>query len=114
MPPSIVVVVREDPTKSHRAVEALRIALGLTTGGNPMTVVLLDQAPLVLSGDQETIMDGDILEKHLPFLKDLEIPFVVPQGAKSRFALDPDFQVREASEEEIAILIKGADRALVF
>jgi hypothetical protein len=33
--------------RSGRAVEALRIALGLGSGENPMTVVLLNQAPLL-------------------------------------------------------------------
>ena len=65
MPPSVVVVIREDPRKTHRAVEALRIALGLSTGENPMTVVLLDQAPLLISDDPEEIVDGEILEKYL-------------------------------------------------
>ncbi len=114
MPPSLVVVVREDPAKSHRAVEALRIALGLSTGENPMTIVLLDQAPHLLTEEPESLVDGEILEKHLPVLRELEIPFVIPQGAKAQFELDPDVQVREASEQEIAALVKGADRVLVF
>ena len=49
LPTSIVVVIQEDPQKSGRAVEALRIALGLGAGENPLTVVLLNQAPLLLS-----------------------------------------------------------------
>lgn len=114
MPPSLVVVVREDPAKSHRAAEAIRIALGLSTGENPMTIVLLDQAPRLLTEEPESLVDGEILEKHLPVLKELEIPFVVPRGAKDRFELDPGFQVREASEQEIAALVKGTDRVLVF
>jgi len=74
MPPSIIVVIHEDPRKTHRAVEALRIALGLGTGDNPLTVVLLDQAPLLLVEDQDDLVDGEILEKYLPSLKQLQIP----------------------------------------
>jgi sulfur relay (sulfurtransferase) DsrF/TusC family protein len=114
MPPSIVVVIREDPRKTHRAVEALRIALGLGTGENPMTVVLLGQAPLLISDDAEDIMDGDILEKYLPSFKQLEISFTVLRGTGSRFSLDPDFKVTESSEEAIQSLIAAADRVLVF
>lgn len=112
MPPSIVVVIREDPQKSHRAVEALRIALGLSTGENPMTVVLLGQAPRLLSEDPEDVVDGEILEKYLPSFKQLEIPFAILSG--SGFDLDPDFKVKELSEEAIRSLVAEADRVLVF
>lgn len=114
MLPSITVVIREDPSKTHRAVEALRIALGLSTGGNPLTIILLDRAPLLLSDDLEQILDVETLEKHLPALKDLGIPFVVPRGARSQFAFDPGFEIREVPLAEIASLIAKADRVLSF
>ena len=53
MPPSIIVLIRADPRQSGRAVEALRIALGLGTGDNPLTVILLDNAPLLLAEDTD-------------------------------------------------------------
>lgn len=111
---SIVVVIREDPLKTHRAVEALRIALGLSTGENPLTIVLLDRAPLLLSEDTEDIVDGDILEKYLPSLKQLEIPFVVSSGTCSEFSFASGFIAKEASPPEIASLIAESDRVLVF
>jgi len=114
MPPSVVVVIREDPRKTHRAVEALRIALGLSTGENPMTVVLLDQAPLLISDDPEEIVDGEILEKYLPSFKHLAIPFAVLSGVGSCFSLDPEFKVNELSEKSIQALISNSDRALIF
>ena len=114
LPSSIVVVIQEDPQKSGRAVEALRIALGLGAGENPMTVVLLTQAPLLLSEDTDDIVDVDILEKHLPVFKELNIPFLLEQDSRSRFSLDTDFTMREASESDIATTIATADRVLVF
>jgi sulfur relay (sulfurtransferase) DsrF/TusC family protein len=114
LPSSIVVVIQEDPQKSGRAVEALRIALGLGAGENPMTVVLLNQAPLLLSEDTDDIADVDILEKHLPVFKELNIPFLLEQDSRSRFSLDTDFTMREASESDIANTIATADRVLVF
>jgi sulfur relay (sulfurtransferase) DsrF/TusC family protein len=111
---SVTVVIREDPHKTHRAVEALRIALGLSTGDNPLTVVLLDQSPLLLGHELDDVVDMDILEKYLPSLKQLKIPFVVPTGARTRFALDRDFEIREASSSEIAELIASSDRVLSF
>ena len=114
MPPSVVVVIREDPQKSHRAVEALRIALGLSTGDNPLSVILLDQSPLMISGEPEDVVDGEIMEKYLPSFKYLKIPFGVPIGTGIRFTLDPEFNVRELSEEAIRVAIASSDRILVF
>lgn len=114
MAPSIVVVIQEDPRLSGRAVEALRIALGLGTGDNPMTVVLRDQAPLLLSTEPDEIVDLDILEKHLPVFKEFKVPFLLEQGSRSRFSLDTDFEIRETAESDIAGTIAGADRVLVF
>ncbi|MBI3604180.1 MAG: DsrE family protein [Nitrospirae bacterium] len=111
---SIVVVIREDPLKTHRAVEALRIALGLSAGKNPLTIALLDRAPLLISEDTEDIVDGDILEKYLPSLKQLEIPFVVSSGACSEFSFASGFITRELPPPEIAALIAESDRVLVF
>jgi hypothetical protein len=114
VPPSIVVVIQQDPRKSGRAVEALRIALGLGTADNPMTVVLLNHAPLLLSTDTDDIVDVEILEKHLPVFKELSVPFLLQHNSRSRFSLDPDFEVREAAESDIATTIATADRVLVF
>lgn len=114
MPPSIVVVIREDPKKTHRAVEALRIALGLSTGDNPMTVVLLGQAPLLISEGSDELVDGEILEKYLPSFKQLEIPFTLRSGSASNFELDPEFKVEELPDDAIRSLVSGADRVLVF
>ena len=114
MSPSIVVVIREDPRKSGRAVEALRIALGLGTGENPLTVVLLEESPLLLSEDAEDVVDAEILEKHVPVFKEFKIPFVVPSGTSARFSIDADFTLREAPEPDIVALISRADRVVAF
>ena len=111
---SIAVVVRENPFKTHRAAEALRIALGLSTGDNPLTVILLNESPVLLAEEPQDVVDADILAKHLPVLKELKIPFLVPSGAKAAFGLDSDFAIREASRDEIAALIKTSDRVLAF
>jgi len=112
--PSIVVVIQENPLKTHRAVEALRIALGLSTGGNPLSIVLLGEAPLLLAEDTDNVVDAEILEKYLPSFKQLETPFLLPMGSRSRLQFDPDFHVQEASASEIQKLVSAADRALVF
>ena len=112
--PTIAVVIREDPRKTHRPVEGLRIALGLSTGSNPLTVVLLNNASLLLTEDPEELVDGEILEKHLPAIKDVGLSFVVQRGESVRSGVDPSFQVREASDDEISTLIGQSNRVLVF
>ena len=114
MPRTVVVAIREDPRKSAQAVEALRIALGLATGENPLTVVLTGEAPRLLAGDDDAVVDGDILEKYLPSVRQMEIPLVIPEGSIKALDLDTDFNLREASPEDIRSLIASADRALVF
>jgi len=112
--PRVVVVIREDPRKTHRPVEALRIALGLSTGENPLTVVLLGQSSLLLGDDTDNIMDGEILEKYLPSIKQLEIPFIVPLDAQPSPSISPDFRTSVASSSQINALVAAADRVLVF
>lgn len=114
MTPSLTVVIRDDPRKSHRAAEALRIALGLSTGPNPLTVILLNEAPLLLGDETEDLVSAEILEKHLPVLKELGVSFVVPESTRTRYHLDADFRAREASADEIAVLIAQSDRVLAF
>lgn len=111
---SVTVVIREDPQKSHRAAEALRIALGLSTGDNRLTVVLLGKAPLLLTEEADDLVDGEILGKHLPVLKELRIPFVLTHEAMESFSPIPGFATRGASSEEIAALVQRSDRVLAF
>ena len=45
-----LVVISEDPRTSHRANEAMRIALGIVAGDNPIHIVLTGPAVLVAEG----------------------------------------------------------------
>ena len=114
MPLSIVVVIRDDPRKTHRPVEALRIALGLGSGDNPLSVVLLNKAPLLLVSQDEEISDAEILEKYLPSLKQMGTLFFVEPSTRSRFDVDDGFKVEELPLPEIERHISVAQRVLVF
>lgn len=114
MPPSVVVAIRQDPRTSAQPVEAMRIALGLAAGENPLTVVFGGEATRLLAGDEDSILDGDILEKYLPSVKQLGIPLVVPAGSIEAMDLDTDFNLREAPPEDMRHLLASAERALVF
>jgi len=109
----IAVVISEDPRATARPVEALRIALGLYAGDHEMTVVLLGNAPLLLNGDTEEIIDVDILEKYLPSFKQLSIPFVVEPGAVMD-ASARQFSVTTLLPADIREFVRSVDRSLVF
>lgn len=114
MSPPIVVVIRDDPFHSPRAVEALRIALGLGAGESPVTVVLMDQAVNLVSEERDDIADVDILEKYLPSFQQLETEFLVPTGTIGRIQLEPGLSVQERSMDELLRVCTSTNRVLVF
>ena len=113
MAKTIAVVIQEDPRKTHRPVEALRIALGLVAGSHHITVVLLGESFRLLINDIDDIIDVDILEKYLPSIIQLQIPFLL-QATRDRTQLRSDFQVQYDTDEHIADVIRSADCALIF
>ena len=113
MASTIAVIVREDPRKSHRPVEALRIALGLAAGEHNVTVVLLDDAPLLLADDTDDLVDVDILEKYLPSFKQLAIPFVITTNTDHLENVLPGLSVQKQSRDAVQRLIATADHPLV-
>jgi hypothetical protein len=114
MPDTITVVIRENPLTSGRAVEALRIALGLGAGDRPITVVLLDNAPRLLSEDRDEVVDLEILEKYLPSFQHLETEFLVPPGAIKDFSIEPGFRARETGPDSLRRHLTSSRRVLVF
>ena len=114
MSKQLVVLIREDPSKTHRASEALRIALGLSTGPNPISIILLANARQLISEDAYDLPDGEILEKHLPVIKNLEIPIFIPIGSRETFSIDEEFTIQESSTSQMASLLGQADRVLTF
>jgi hypothetical protein len=114
MPKNLVILIREDPIKTHRASEAIRIALGLSTGPNPVMIILLENARQLISDDAYDLPDGEILEKYLPVIKNLKLPIVVPIGSVKDFFLDQEFTIQESSSSQIASLLSHADRVLTF
>ena len=109
----VAVVIAEDPTTTHRPVEALRIALGLCAGDHQTTIVLLGRARLLLTDETDDVIDVDILEKYRPSLAQLEVPFIVESGAAAEALLE-EFSVTEKSAEDIRHLLASCDRTLVF
>jgi hypothetical protein len=77
----VLVVVSVDPETSHRANEAVRIALGILAGENTVTIVLLGTGAKVLDADVEDYVDGEDLARHLSTLKKLGQRFHVERSA---------------------------------
>ena len=113
MAKTVAVVIQEDPRKTHRPVEALRIALGLVSGSHITTVVLLHGATRLLSEETEDVIDVDILEKYLPSIEHLEIPFLLPTET-DRSTIRPEFSAQYESPEKIRLFLQSVDHTLVF
>jgi len=112
----VLVIVSEDPRVSHRANEAIRIALGVVAGENPVQVVLSGAAVHLLDEDTDDLVDGDDIAKFRAALKKLGIPFHVEATA---LPSAPDWNVEghpvvPVSAGEIAAFVGRASRFLVF
>ena len=111
-----LVIISEDPRTSHRANEAMRIALGIVAGENDVDIVLTGPAVHLLDGDTDDLVDGDDLAKYRAALQRLGIPFHIEESARPR---DPDWNAQghpviPIVAEGIARLVTKASRFIVF
>ncbi|HET6367164.1 MAG TPA: hypothetical protein VFG27_08065 [Pseudomonadales bacterium] len=112
----VLVLISEDPRVSHRANEAMRIALGVVAGENDVAVVLSGPAAHLLDADTDDLVDGDDIAKFRAALKKLGIVFHVETGAAPP---DPDWNadghpVAAIDADGVAALAARASRYLVF
>ncbi|MCA9462298.1 MAG: hypothetical protein KC563_01680 [Nitrospira sp.] len=114
MPKNIVVLIREDPQKSHRASEAIRIALGLSTGPNPLKIILIGHAKYLVTEEAYDLPDGEMLEKYLPVIQNLNIPVLLDREFQEKMSYDSEFSLQKLSNVEMAGIVADADRVLVF
>lgn len=105
-----------DPLKSHRAVEALRIALGLGSHneGKDIGIILSGRAPFLLAEDTTDIIDGEILEKHLPVFIEWGTLFFIAADAEIPPSYLQDCITKTINLSEIANALESADRVLIF
>jgi len=88
--------------------------LGLSTGPNPLTIIVMGRARLLLTNEISEVIDSEILEKHIPVVQELDIKILLPTGSQNEFSFDPDFSISETPTSEIASLVSQANRVLVF
>jgi hypothetical protein len=111
----ILVLIKSDPLKNHRPVEAVRIALGLVSGEHAVTIILWNQAPLLLDDTVEDLVDGDILNKYLPSFKELEQTFHVDENFLRLHPLtDSDYLIEAVSLQKVADLVRESSRFFIF
>ncbi len=112
----MLVLISEDPRASHRANEAMRIALGVVAGENEVSIVLAGPATHLLDEDTDELVDGDDIAKVRASLRKLGIPFhveatSVPPDASWNADAHP---VTPVDAEGIAALATRASRFIVF
>jgi hypothetical protein len=112
----VLVVVAVDPETSHRANEAVRIALGILAGENAVIVALLGPGTKVLDADVEDYVDGEDLVKHLGTLRKLGQPFHVERSAiRSDAGWNPlGLKVVPIDRADLVGLLGESRRALLF
>jgi len=112
----VLVAVSADPETSHRANEAIRIALGIVAGDNAVVVALLGAGAKVLDAQVEDYVDGDDIVKHVGTLKKLGQPFHVERAAvPARSDWNPArLEVIPLDPAGLARLMAESRRVLVF
>ena len=114
--PTVLVLIQSDPLKSHRPVEALRIALGLGSNneGQGLTIALSGRSPYLLAEDTSDIVDAEILEKHLPVFLEWGTPFHIATNAEVPSKYLPDCHIKSVTPTEVAEFIESSKHVLVF
>ena len=112
----VLVAVSVDPETSHRANEAVRIALGILAGENAVVIALLGAGAKVLDAEVEDYVDGEDLFRHLGTLKKLGQTFHVERSAmQTGDGWNPlGLDLVPIDRAEIAGLLADSRRTLVF
>lgn len=111
-----MVLIDIDPMKSHRAVEAFRIALGLGSHneGRDVSLILSGRAPFLLAEDTSDIVDSEILEKYLPVFIEWGTPFAIATDSKTPPRYIQGCVTTPISPSEITNALETTDRVLIF
>lgn len=109
-------LIDADPRRSHRANEALRIALGIVSGENDVIVILTGPGAHLLDEDSDDLVDGDDIAKFRANLSALGVPFHVEEDSRPS---DPDWNaaahpVTMVGRDDIVDLMRRSRRTLIF
>ena len=110
-----LVLISEDPRVSHRANEAMRIALGIVAGENDVRIVLTGPAVHLLDDETDDLVDGDDIAKFRAALRKLGVPFHIEGAPAAAADWNGDgHPVVPVTTSEIAAMLSRATRFLVF
>ncbi len=114
--PSVLVIVSEDPRVSHRASEALRIALGVAASDIDVVIVLTGPATHLLDADTDDLVDGDDIARVRGSLRAMGIGLHVAEDA---IPTEPDWnpdghRVTPVGPADVAVLLERTTRSIVF
>jgi len=114
--PKVLILIQVDPMKSHRAVESLRIALGLGSHneGKDLSIVLAGRSPYLLAEDTSDVIDAEILEKHIPVFLEWGTPFSIAPNAEVPPRYIQGAVTKPITQAATAAALELADRVLIF
>lgn len=114
-PLTIVVLIRTNPFESPRGVEAIRMALGLGSGVNQVEIILMGDAPFLLSEEPEKILDYETLEKYISSFEDSEKPFYIEETfLKKHPEFETVYPYEAVTKKKIAEKIAAGEKFLIF
>ena len=115
MPLSLLFIIKSNPRQSHRPAEAIRIAVGLGTNKNPLTIILTGDAPLLLNYEKEELEEIDTIEQFFPILQEWEIPILVDQESlQGKSPIDSSLPVKFISQKQFSERLLQDDRVFIF
>jgi hypothetical protein len=109
-------MISSDPRTSHRAHEAMRIALGVAAGENDVTILLTGPAAHLLDEDTDDLVDGDGIQNVRSSLRTMGVPFHVEASSLPGDAgWNADgHPIVPIDAEHLAALVARATRFMVF
>jgi sulfur relay (sulfurtransferase) DsrF/TusC family protein len=111
----VAVAIRRTPFNSEQNSEALRMAVGLTTGDHRVSVVFLEDGVLMLNRLQPGLIVADDVGKHLEACRMLGIRLLADEEALRRRGVDqPAGGVETLPFEELCHVLMGADVVIPF
>ncbi len=112
---NIIVFIESDPIKSHRPCEGVRIALGLAACNHSVSLILANQAPLLLTDRIEETIDGEMAQQYLAMLKKFISVFLIDQESYDKILdLQSEYEVTVLDRTKIAQKIATAECLIPF
>jgi sulfur relay (sulfurtransferase) DsrF/TusC family protein len=116
MTPRVLFIITNDPRKSGKAAEAIRIAAGVSAWKKTeISIYLRDAAVLALAEDTSDLLNEDNFSRYLPMLAETKNPVYVQKGNALLSDLgECSLKLKSLSDAELAKLAATQDYVLRF